>query len=325
MGITEAERAALKSKKELLYGKLDRKPVFKSETTEKEGDIMLAIIDAGVSGISIGEIEKRVSLDRKTVRRYTTILLLKRYVKRVNRGKTSYGRFFATRAGLGALGSRAILLGNLFARRILQERLTLVQSENLTRSGCVDFSSMPEFLEVNQNKYGMVRSLFEFSSAIGTFVVFLLIQSMNKRGSDSRVLIERALAQLVPFLLPTFKSYVEKPLLNYFKFETEEELLDFLHRWRRTDLSSEFNFKIVRKLSGALGRLYPYLWYELDKANNNIPKEIESMFQHSEYVKMKKQFQSKCKHDFVQVKDNETYGTYTHCKRCHYTDRNYHR
>jgi hypothetical protein len=95
------------------------------------------VSESGDSGISIGEIENK--LDRKTVRRYTTILLEKRKIRR-------------------DAGSRALVIGNLFARKILQERLTLIRSENLISSGCVDFDVIPKFLKANQNKYGGIRS-----------------------------------------------------------------------------------------------------------------------------------------------------------------------
>lgn len=85
------------------------------------------------------EIENKLGLDRKTVRRYTTILLEKRKIRR-------------------DAGSRALVIGNLFARKILQERLTLLRSENLISSGCVDFDVIPKFLKANQNKYGGIRS-----------------------------------------------------------------------------------------------------------------------------------------------------------------------
>lgn len=93
--------------------------------------------DVSESGDS--EIENKLGLDRKTVRRYTTILLEKRKIRR-------------------DAGSRALVIGNLFARKILQERLRLLRSENLISSGCVDFDVIPKFLKANQNKYGGIRS-----------------------------------------------------------------------------------------------------------------------------------------------------------------------
>jgi hypothetical protein len=93
--------------------------------------------DVSESGDS--EIENKLGLDRKTVRRYTTILLEKRKIRR-------------------DAGSRALVIGNLFARKILQERLTLLRSKNLISSGCVDFDVIPKFLKANQNKYGEIRS-----------------------------------------------------------------------------------------------------------------------------------------------------------------------
>jgi hypothetical protein len=97
------------------------------------------VSESGDSGISIGEIENKLGLDRKTVCRYTTILLEKRKIRR-------------------DAGSRALVIGNLFARKILQERLTLLRSKNLISSGCVDFDVIPKFLKANQNKYGEIRS-----------------------------------------------------------------------------------------------------------------------------------------------------------------------
>jgi hypothetical protein len=252
-----------------MYGRLDRKRFFKSETSEKEGYV-LSTISSATSGISIGELTDKVGLDPKTVRRYTAILLQRGLIRRVSRGKTSYGKFFATKAGLRDVKSRAIILGNLFAQKILQERLMLVHSDNLTRSGCVDFSSIPQFLTADNNRSSLIRSLFEFSTAIGAFVVYILIQSMKKRTSFSELLIESALLQIIPYLLPTFKSYVEEPLSNYFKFENQVEMLDFLFTWYKP--SSNFNTKIIQKLSVSLGRLYPYLWYEIDKINGSFPR-----------------------------------------------------
>jgi hypothetical protein len=109
-------------------------------------------------------------------------------------------------------------------------------------------------------------------------VVFLLIQSLNRRG-DPRLLIDRVLLEITPYLLPTFERYVEEPLLDCFNFKTEAEVLDFLVKW--SDPSFKFNAQIRQRLSVSLGRLYLYLWNELNKVSNDIPKEID-------YIKLKK-------------------------------------
>ena len=46
-------------------------------------------------------------------------------------------------------------------------------------------------------------------------------------------------------------------------------------------------------------------------------KEIHSMVKHSEYIRYKKQCQKECRHDFMQIRDIDTYLAYTHCKKCH--------
>lgn len=316
----------LEDQKELLYGKLDRKPVFKNETTEREGEIFLAVIKSGNAGISVGDLEKRVGLDRKTVRAYLKKLVERKFVRR---GEGGHGRFFATAGGLSDNSSKATLLGLLFARGALQERSLLVQS-NMRDSGIIDFLSIPQFTPANEDRYGLLRCLFEFSSTIGAFVIYVLIQSMNPSSVKtetnkrhqyhaSQVYIEKAISELIPYLMPAFGEYIEQYLSLEFNLKSDDEFMDFFLNWHI--LSSKYNSKVIRQLLDSFGRLYPHVLRNLNKIKEDIPKEIDSIGQHREYIRMKLKSQSNCVHEFVEGKKPDTNWVYLkHCRKCHYTN-----
>ncbi len=326
--IKKDKDSRLVQQNELPYDEQNGYSTFREQhTTERERKILLAVLEEGLAGISLAHLVLKLKIDRKIISRYLKKLVQEKLVKR---GKGGHGKFFPTRQGLEDPSSSATLLGLLFARGPLQDRTILLQSDVLKKSGCIDFTAVPQFTTGNKDSYGLVRSLFEFSSTIGAFIIFVLIQSINARSirkyrsrmtqsEVSQIWIKNAISQVIPYLFPVFIKYVEPALSNHFGLQSEQEMSDFLVEWHLP--SSGYNDKVIRRLLRSLGQLYPRVWFGLDKIKRDIPEEIESMVFHAEYTRMKNEYQRNCSHEFVEVKEPHPSNWFLkHCKKCHYTD-----
>jgi hypothetical protein len=192
------------------YGEDNKKATFSGDRIRrKEGEVLKLIILNSSFGISRHDLADRVGLDRKNLRPYIKRLINR---KMITRASGKQGKYFPTANVYQDVLLTANFFGEVSISKLLSIENYVVPEQN--QSTYSDYFSL-KFTEDSS----LERTIFEFSSKIGAFITYILIQAMNPENeyiikSDEKDLDRDALVQewtknavssIIPFLLSRFK------------------------------------------------------------------------------------------------------------------------
>ena len=82
--------------------------------------------------------------------------------------------------------TNAKFFGRLFAERHLPKKYHLVKTKIKRKNRLVDFSFVPHLKAENKETFGLLQTMFELSSSIGAYVLYVLIQAMSSENKAIR-------------------------------------------------------------------------------------------------------------------------------------------
>jgi hypothetical protein len=297
--------------------------------------ILEVIIHSGNYGISKSQISLEARIDRKNLTKYLKELTDDNLLRK---GPGKQGKYFAETGVFHIVNLNGKFFGELFAEKMLLKKYHLHRSsvtEILRKKGFVDFTHVPHLSPgLDSDTLQLLQTLFELSNTVGGFILFILIQAMNPSNKTLRVkgksedeIIEswtaEAISNIVPMLLPMFKTMIETHILKYLvtKDDPYGGLIDY--SWKEPFY--QLPGKVIEELKTVFKVLYPLLYEDLDNIYQNIPKHIEAEKLYWEYQHNAKKRQATCTHTIVKVHDYDLYGErmknryVEHCQICHKT------
>jgi hypothetical protein len=336
MGQRVDDFACLKSILINSYGEDNKKATFLADATRrKEGEILKLIIRNRGYGISHKDLADTVKLDRKNLRGYIKRLICR---KMIARAPGKQGKYFPTVNVYQDILLTASFFGEVSMSKLLDVRDYIVPKENVSTYS--DYFS----LKFNEGS-GLERALFEFSSKIGAFITYVLIQAMNPKNEymikseekdlDKDVLVQEwaknAILSIIPFLLAKFKGAVFSDLDSIKPSDLDPKKIDdvigdyFLKRpffQLKSDAIAELDQKI--------GALYPLVKYRLDEILKGLPVAIENYQIRTDYFHVRQKAENTCKHEFRVAKEELVVvdslrqwvpipNKIMHCPKCHKT------
>jgi hypothetical protein len=336
LGRRKDDFACLESIVRNSYGEDNYRTTFSGERIRnKEGDILKLIILNSTFGISHQDLADRVKLDRKNLRPYIRRLI---YRKLITRAPGKQGKYFPTTSIYQDALITANFFGEVSISRLLNAENNVVPEED-DRSYSDFFS--PRFTEDSS----LERTLFEFSSKIGAFIVYVLIQAMNSKNehiikSEEKDLdrdalvqkwIENTISSMIPLLLSKFKYSIFLELesirpsdLDHKKFH--DIRADYF--WNKPKF--QMKAKTIAELDHAFEALYPVIKYQLDTTLERLPLAIEKYQIRTDYFQIRRKVENSCKHEFKVAKERlvlldgvrywvPNYDEIMHCPKCHNT------
>ena len=296
-----------------------------------EARILEQIAMAGNVGISHLVLAESVGIDRKNLGKYTTRLVKRKLIRK---GAGKQGKYFFTSEIFDDVYMNAKFFGRLFAEKHLPKKYHLVKTKIRRKNWLVDFSFVPHLKVENKETFGLLQTMFELSSSIGAYILYVLIQAMSSENrairskgkideSFTRIWTREAITSVIDSLLPFFKLIIRNHILRY--LETTDGLLGGLIDYEWKEPYFQLPDDIINELNRTLSILYPHLYLDLEQTFHNLPTEVESERTLHEYDKFAHKCQKKCVHDWNKVPDINIYdeqmdSSYVeHCGKCHFT------
>jgi len=289
------------------------------------------IVTAGNVGISHLVLAKNVGIDRKNLGKYITRLVKRKLIRK---GAGKQGKYFFTSEIFDDVDTNAKFFGRLFAERCLPKKYHLVKTRIKRKNRLVDFSFVPHLKAENKETFGLLQTMFELSSSIGAYVLYVLIQAMSSKNrairskgkiddNFTRIWMREAITSVIDYLLPFFKLSIRNHILRY--LESPNGLVGGLIDYEWKEPYFQLSDDITNELNRTLSILYPHLYLDLEETFHNLPTEIESERMLRTYENFVDKQQKVCVHDWNKVHDINIYGeqmdsSYVeHCGKCHAT------
>ncbi|CAN5463415.1 hypothetical protein BH18THE2_BH18THE2_20500 [soil metagenome] len=321
------------------YGEDIKKATFAADKVRRvEGEILKRIMSNSTFGIAHQDLADGVGLDRKNLRPY-----VKRLIHRnlITRAPGKQGKYFPTTN----VYQDALLTANFFgevsvSRLLSEEKYVVPEQDGCTYSKYIS----PKFTEESS----LQRSLFEFSSKIGAFITYVLIQAMNPKNEyvikseekdlDRDALVQEwtqsAISSIIPCLLRQFKSAIFSNLDSIRPSDIRpsdldpKKIGDFVADYYWNKPRYQMKAKTIAELDQAFEALYPIVKYQLDAILKGLPIAIENYQIRTDYYQIRRRLKNNCKHEFQVAKerlvilDGARYWVpddSMHCPKCHYT------
>ena len=198
----------------------------------------------------------------------------------------------------------------------------------------IDFSSWKRFFESKFTENDIVEKvLFELSNRIGSFIIYLLLFSMNPNNHSKRSsretykvvekMVKTGISEVIPFLVPNFRDFINRLFAIYQKDKDSSTIY--------LDEHPIFEKTVIKKLIEAFDNIYPRMTFELEKIVDirpmfgevlkGKPTAIERYRQDRAafYEILKKQ--QTCEHEYGKP-IKTIYGFIgQQCKKCHYINK----
>jgi hypothetical protein len=260
------------------YGEDNKKATFPADKIRrKEGEILKLVIWNSRFGISHRALADTVRLDRKNLRPYIKRLISR---KMITRAPGKQGKYFPTANVYQDALLTASSFGELSISRLLSVGNYVVPKENgFTYS---DYFNL-KFTEDS----GLEHTLFEFSSKIGAFITYVLIQAMNPRNeyiikSEERDLDKDALVQewtknailsIIPFLLVKFKGAIFDYLDSIRPSDLDpKKVHDVIGDYFLKKPFFQMEAETITEIGQKFGALYPIVKFRLDRILEGLPR-----------------------------------------------------
>lgn len=179
-----------------------------------------------IGEISLADISRIIDVDRKYLKKHLQSLQTDGLV---HRGKGKHGRYLATKYIPSDTYLSAEILVKLFVAYVLRpndEDIAEVYSPYIE----------PRSLYQYQNDcLNLERTVFDFSNVVGSFMTYVLIQSMNQvnkiaahiqDAKEKDLVIQKwvsdVFSELQEYLLPIFKYYIQNSILTLDRCKKDE-------------------------------------------------------------------------------------------------------
>jgi len=282
-----------------------------------------------IGGISLADISRIIDIDRKYLIKHLQSLQIDGLVRR---GKGKHGRYLATKYIPSDTYLSAEVFAKLFVAYVLRPN-----DDDIAQvySPYIESRSLDQY----QN-YGLSleRIMFDFSNAIGAFITYVLIQSMNQVNNiitnvqdtkEKDLVIQKwvsdVISELQAYLLPLFKDCIQNSILTIDRCKKDgigESILNYVY----LEPKYIFDNSIIADLTSAFSNAYPDLYRTLEKVRKKWPKIVQQTNDNITYLSMSHEIQRKCKHEYKECSIPVGEGripTITrpgfHCSKCHRT------
>lgn len=283
------------------------------------------ITEAGKDGIYQKDLlsQLQYSLDRTTVFRVCRKYAREGLIQiKVEKGRRT--RYISTNQALSDANLGAYLHRKEFIEHILGHQDIILSDLNEFDFGTEaerDFSVYKRYFQFTSEngKSPVERTLFELSNQLGAYVMYFFIQTMNSASPVNRkAILQTSTSNTEPEHMKQEQS--TQSISEYLAKAISSGLFSMLWRIRDSDLFFRLGYspgsrterawkktvnlgilldkKHFKELSVAFANLYPRLYYELEKIQENLPSDVDGYKQRRNQHLERKERQEKCKHEF---------------------------
>jgi hypothetical protein len=300
---------------------------------------IMNVLQSNPKGVGIGVLGKMVGIYRANLKLHLKRLIERGYVKKDDGLR---GKYFPTEKIIRNPVLSSVLMAKSFASHLLGEP-SLILSDLKINPNQIDFRALlPSF---EKEEFGLFRVMFEFASQIGAYILYFLIQAMNKNNNilkeskylkkDSAIqeVVKLSIAPIVTELLSKFKDTIRIELSSL-KGSDEDPFGPFID-YGMSQPEFQLPRNVIDEVSFVYSSLFPNLFRELEKIRKKLPFLMLAYDYHKEYLKMNQSYQKNCKHvyvsqvfDFLEIEGRKTWMKYckqengrtiVHCIKCHHT------
>jgi DNA-binding transcriptional ArsR family regulator len=318
-------------KREILRSLQDTSKPLELKNRIIDPKILNLIENNTTGGISITKIATLIGMNRKNIVKHLMTLQSR---KLVYREKGRQGRFFPTRHITMHSDLSAEVLSDLFLTKVL----------NPDDGGDILEVISPYIkprLPYQGPKYdlNLERVIFDFSNAVGSFITYVLIQSMNQvnhiathvqdvkeKDLVTQKWVADVISELQEYLLLIFKDYIELYIPTLNDRCKEEGISETIIKYAFQEPKYVLDNSTITDLTSAFSNTYPDLYYTLENIRKRWPKSVQRIKDDIYHRSMRHEIQVKCKHKYHEFRipvrqrlNTAITRSGTHCEKCHRT------
>ena len=319
-------------KREILASLEDTsKPVeLKNRIMEKK--ILDLIERNAIGGISKVKIAKALGIDRKYLGRYLMNLQIRNLVRQE---KGRQGRFFPNMHTTVDTDLSAEVFSDLFLVNILNPN---DGDDDIAEVTSPYIKPRLPYQDPNYH-LNLERIIFDFSNTVGTFITYILIQSMNQVNNiathiqdvkEKDLVIQKwisdAISELQEYLLPIFKEHIYLYIPTFNDRCKRDWITESMIKYTFQEPRYVFDNSTITDLTSAFSNTYPDLYHTLENIRKRWPKIVQRSKEDISHHSMRHEIQMKCKHKYNDCRipvgqglNPTIFRPGAHCDRCHRT------